>query len=96
MHPIWCYLFVYRWDYGVQGAGIASTVSNLIICVVIIGYTNYLPDIRKAVFMPDMASCLTGLQAYVSYGVPSTLMLCSEWWACDSITVLTGYFGPKY
>jgi len=39
VHPIWCYVFVIKMEYGVTGAGLASTISNLIICIVIISYS---------------------------------------------------------
>jgi hypothetical protein len=46
------------------------------------------------VFLPDRRSYL-GLNEYLKIGIPQTVMACSEWWAYEVQTIMTGYLGVK-
>ncbi len=34
-----------------------------------------------------------GWKKYLSLAIPSTLMLCSEWWAFELLTIMAGWIG---
>ena len=40
--------------------------------------------------MPDW-STLKGIKSYLALGIPSTAMLCLEWWSFDFMILIAGY-----
>jgi Na+-driven multidrug efflux pump len=81
-------------DYQIVGTGIASGIANGTVFLICTIYAATLEDISKSIQWPDYRSMI-GLGEYLKIGVPQTMMLCSEWWAFELITVVTGYFGVK-
>jgi MATE family multidrug resistance protein len=47
-------------------------------------------DIKDAWFLPNKQS-FTGLKEYLYLAIPSTLMLCLEFWGFEIMTLLSGY-----
>jgi MATE family multidrug resistance protein len=81
-------------EYGIVGTGIASLISNGTVFLICTIYASMIPEISESIFWPDHR-CFYGLSEYLKIGIPQTIMLCSEWWAFELITVVTGYFGVK-
>lgn len=79
-------------DMSIQGVGLASSLSNLIIYISLLNYTTYIPEIKEAVQWPNK-QMFRGIIEYLSLGFPSAMMLCLEWWAFEAMTLLTGYIG---
>jgi multidrug resistance protein, MATE family len=94
LHVFWSWVFVIKLQYGIVGTGIASIISNGTIFLICAVYASMLEDIKESIFWPDYRS-FQGLTEYLKIGVPQTLMLCSEWWAFELITLITGYLGVK-
>ena len=91
-HVFFSWLFVWKLDYGIVGTGIASVITNSIIYIIIMVYTNMLPDLREANTFPD-AQVFKNLGEYMSLGVPTAAMQCLEWWAFEVMTLIAGYIG---
>lgn len=88
------YLFVWKLDYGIKGTGIASTLTNSINYLFLICFSNSIPEIKEAITLPD-SRVFSGLWQYLSLGIPSTIMLCLEFWVYDLMILMAGYIGVK-
>ena len=66
------------WD--LFGLGLASTLTSLILLATTMMYAHCLKDINDALFWPD-ATVWIGWKEYFNLGVPTTGMLCAEYWA---------------
>ncbi len=86
--------FVLHLNYGILGTGIASGLTNFFALIIVLIFTYCTDDIKEAVFLPDRRSYV-GLSEYLKIGIPQTIMACSEWWAYELQTILTGYLGVK-
>ena len=92
-HLLWSYLFVNKLGYGIEGTGIAGTLTNSTALLMNYGYTLYLsPDISEAVFLPDRR-CFYGIGEYMKIGIPSAVMICLDGWAWHLMSFTSGYFG---
>ena len=47
----------------------------------------------KPILAPIDKETFCGWSEYLKISLPSTVMLCSEWWAFESITILAGIIG---
>jgi len=91
-HVLLCYIFVWKLEMSITGIGIASSITNLIIFLSLIQFTNWTEDIQEAVQWPDK-NTFRGIRQYYALGIPSALMLCLEWWAFEAMSLITGYIG---
>ena len=92
LHIFLCYLFVHVLDWGIEGLAIATSTKDLslILMVMIYGYCD--PDINKAL-APLNKECFQGWSEYLKVSLPSTVMVCSEWWAFEFLTIMAGIMG---
>ena len=67
-------------------------MSNTITCVLMILYSNYIPEIREAIFMPDSRS-FYGIWMYIKIAIPATLMTCTDWWVFELMIFTSGLYG---
>ena len=81
-----------KMDLGIQGIGIACSLSNLLIYVGNLIYPAFITEISDAVFLPNRHS-FRGFRQYFEIGIPSCLILCLEWWAFEAMTLISGYLG---
>jgi Na+-driven multidrug efflux pump len=56
MHPLWSYIFVIKYNLGVQGTGIAGIITNSIVLFCNLAYSCYSNDLKDAIFWPDRRS----------------------------------------
>ena len=75
-----------------EGLGIASTVTSLILILFAVIYPVFIKDIQDALIWPD-SSVWSGWKEYFSLGVPTTGMLCAEYWAWESLAFIAGHLG---
>lgn len=79
-HVVWCQLFVVEWGWDMYGLGLASTVTSCILLLTTMVYAHCLENVRDALIWPD-ASVWSDWREYFALGVPTTGMLCAEYWA---------------
>ena len=94
LHILWCHIFVTVLGWDLYGLGFASTLTAFILHSSIIVYSHCLKDIREALFWPD-ATVWTGWREYFSLGVPTTAMLCAEYWAWQFLAIVSGNLGVE-
>ena len=80
LHIVWCHIFVSVWGWDLYGLGLATTLTSLILLATTMMYAHCLKDIKDALFWPD-ATVWIGWKEYFNLGVPTTGMLCAEYWA---------------
>ena len=94
LHILWCHIFVTVWGWDVYGLGIANTLTSFIKLSSLMIYSQFVQEIREAYFLPD-ATVLVGWKEYFSLGVPTTIMLCAEYWAWQFLAIVSGGLGTE-
>lgn len=93
-HIIWCYLFVIKYDLGIVGVGMSSSLSNFLIYSSVLIYTNSIQELKPAMKQKFFHKrTFMGTFQYLELGIPSAAMLCLEWWAYEVMTLMSGYLG---
>ena len=92
IHIGWCHLFTVKLQYGVEGLGYATTITYFTMLVMITINTLLIKRISKCIFCPTLES-FTGWGAYLKLSIPSTIMLCAEWWSFEIMIILAGIIG---
>jgi len=94
LHVLWCYILVVHLDLQVVGLGLATAITNVGIFLMITIYAHCIPKIKESLFCFD-DSAWSGWGEYFKLGVPSTVMICAEWWAFEILIFLAGAIGVK-
>jgi MATE family multidrug resistance protein len=92
LHVGMCYWLVTQKQLGIQGVGIASSVTNLFTLSLMCFFSARNEVARDAIKMPDRRAS-QDLSLYLSLGIPSAVLLCLEWWAFEVLTLIIGYIG---
>jgi MATE family multidrug resistance protein len=85
-------LFVNHFDLGIRGLNLAGSVKDFILLLSVMIYGNCSSEIRPALSTPDSSSFF-GWGEYLQISIPSTIMICAEWWAFEVLTVISGNLG---
>lgn len=103
-HSVWCFILVDVCEWGASGAGVATTFTHLITMIGLYIYTSLKlsPELKlKSWFHPFRADvkqdCFDrqGLVTFFRIGIPSTGMLCLEWWAFEVMIFMSAFISLK-
>ncbi|KAJ3588617.1 hypothetical protein NHX12_009471 [Muraenolepis orangiensis] len=86
------YVLIFRLDMGVLGSAIANSLAQITICLLLFGYMQ-LMNLHKKTWGGWSTSCLQGWDSYMQLAIPSTLMVCFEWWIWEVGCFLAGTLG---
>ena len=92
LHLPLCLLFINVFDMDIRGLGLASSVKDFVLLTTVMLYGNCSKDIRPALSMPDRET-FRGWGEYLKVSLPSTAMICAEWWSFETLTVIAGILG---
>ena len=92
LHIFWCHLFVGIYEMDLEGLGLASTLTSIILLSFSVIYPHFIDSAKDALIWPD-SSVWSGWKEYFKLGVPTTGMLCAEYWAWESLAFLSGHLG---
>ena len=92
LHFAFLHLYVNVWGLGVEGIGYANVSSGFVNMSFTLLYSLCVPSIREAIQWPN-ASTLEGLYEYMRLGVPILIIQCSDRWAFNITTVISGKIG---
>lgn len=92
LHIPLCFLFVNGFDMDIRGLALASSIKDIILLATVMIYGNCSKEISPMLHYPDSES-LRGWGEYLKISLPSTAMICAEWWACETLTVIAGTIG---
>ncbi|OMP04681.1 Multi antimicrobial extrusion protein [Corchorus olitorius] len=89
LHIPLCWTFVYKTNLGVTGAALSFGLAswfNVILLAVYIRYSSSCEKSRTFVFNDLFLS----VKEFFSFGVPTAVMVCLEWWSFELLVLLSG------
>lgn len=92
LHIPLCFLFVNYFDMGIRGLGMATSVKDCVLLLIVMVYGNCSREVQPALSLPDRES-LRGWCEYLKISLPSTIMICAEWWAFEILIIMAGILG---
>ncbi len=87
LHPFWCYIFIINYDLGVKGAAWSIVISQSINAILGVAYLSYFRPISESLFFYNRNS-FKGWVEYLKIALPSTFLMCSEWWAFEILSII--------
>lgn len=94
LHFVWCYILVFKFNLEVVGVSVATIITYFLNFAVITLYCMTDKEVRKSFFFFTKDS-LVGLGGYLKVGIPSTTMLCLEWWSFEVLAIMAGYISTE-
>ena len=96
LHPLWCFIFISpnALNLSIAGSGLANLMTYLICFIVNVIYSSCLPEISKAIFLPD-SRVFHDLPEYFELGVPGAFMISIEVYAYIFINILAGWISVE-
>ena len=91
-HILWCHIFVIEWGLGMQGIGLANTLSSVILLLTLVLYTMCQQEVREALYWPN-SSVWDDWKEYLALGIPSTGILWAEYTAWQVLIAISTLFG---
>jgi MATE family multidrug resistance protein len=93
-HPIWCYIFIYKFNLDVVGAGIAMSITQCVNFISLIVYIEIVKPnegshfwFKKEVFNIDI------FLFYLKLAVPSAIMFSAECLGFEVLTLMSSFLG---
>ncbi|KAG6553961.1 hypothetical protein Mapa_004878 [Marchantia paleacea] len=94
-HAPLCYLLVFYFGIGFRGAAIANSISQWLNVVFLALYVRFSPTCKKT-WTGFSSEALQDIGDFLKLAVPSTVMVCLEYWCFESIVLLSGLLpNPK-
>lgn len=94
-HPIWCYLFVFSFNFSYLGTAFAISTTRFLEALLLIFYTIYFSHFKRTNFHISFKAMFSDWNVYLQLGIPNILMT-SQWWAEEIIIFLSGTFSTHH
>ncbi|XP_054781448.1 protein DETOXIFICATION 14-like [Prosopis cineraria] len=95
LHAVTCWNLVFKLELGLVGAGISFSVCAWFNVILLVLYMKYSSACEKT-RIGFTKQGLLGMSEFFHFAVPSALMVCLKWWACELFVLLAGLFpNPK-
>ncbi|XP_056141038.1 multidrug and toxin extrusion protein 1 [Lampris incognitus] len=88
------YVLIFSLQLGVIGSAIANSFSQITICLLLFGYIRW-KKLHQQTWGGWSSECLQDWGPYMQLAVPSTLMVCFEWWIWEIGGFLAGVLGES-
>ena len=95
LHIPLCFLLADYFEMGINGLGLATSIKDSILLLVVMIYANCSSDVKPALSLPCARKSFSGWGEYLKISLPSTVMICAEWWAYQVIEVMSGILGVE-
>ena len=92
LHIFLCFVYAIWFDMGIFGLGLALSTKDGALMIMTIIYCNCSSQVRHALSPLD-STMIQGWRQYLNLSIPSTLMMCAEWWAFELLSILAGILG---
>ena len=92
VHILLCYIFINVVDTGIVGLAYASSIKDGVLMLTVMAYSRCSSQINIAL-VPVNRDAFRGWGEYLCISIPSTVMICAEWWAFEIMTILAGVIG---
>ncbi|KAI3373657.1 hypothetical protein L3Q82_022262, partial [Scortum barcoo] len=86
------YVLIFSLQLGVIGSAIASSLSQIAICLLLFGYIRW-RKLHKQTWGGWTTDCLQEWGSYMKLAIPSAFMICFEWWIWEVGGFLAGVLG---
>ncbi|KAJ0971599.1 hypothetical protein J5N97_019558 [Dioscorea zingiberensis] len=94
-HIFICWILVFKCNIGLKGAAIANSLSYWISVALIVIYVR-LSTRCKETWLGFSRDALHDVSSFVKLAIPSTLMICLEFWSFEAVVLLSGLLpNPK-
>ncbi|KAL8144831.1 hypothetical protein AgCh_003154 [Apium graveolens] len=84
-----CWALVFKFHMGSNGAALAIGLSYWFNVVILGLYAMYSPNCAET-RAPFSMEVFSTIKEFFQIGIPSALMICLEWWACEIVILLAG------
>lgn len=95
LHIILSYYFVFELKMEINGLGLAISLTNLLKFLLTLGYIKCNEQTSRVLTRPSFKSLTYGWREYLKLSLPVILILCSEWWAYELMTVFAGLINKE-
>jgi MATE family multidrug resistance protein len=92
LHPMWCYLFMVIFKFGVQGAAFSLIISQATNCVAGLAYIYIYQPLPESIFFFNKDS-FNGWWEYLKIALPSAFLICAEWLAYEITAFIAIWIG---
>ena len=92
LHVFLAWFFINVMETDIIGLAIASSIKDFVALIITMIYGSCSSRINIAL-VPITMDAFTGWGEYLKISLPSTAMICSEWWAFEVLTFLAGILG---
>ncbi|KAG6491052.1 protein DETOXIFICATION 10-like [Zingiber officinale] len=89
LHVLFCWLLVYKSSLYNVGAAVSLSISYWLNVLILILYIRY-SDSCRLTRSPITKEAFKGIYEFLRVAVPSTLMMCLEWWSYELLILLSG------
>ncbi|KAK1373865.1 Protein DETOXIFICATION [Heracleum sosnowskyi] len=89
VHLVICWTLVFRFGFGSRGAAISSGISYWVNVLILGMYIKFSPTCEKTWKGCSMEG-VKNLSCFLSLGIPSSLMLCLEFWSYEFLVLMSG------
>ncbi|KAM7398045.1 hypothetical protein PAMA_006081 [Pampus argenteus] len=86
------YVLIFNLKLGVVGSAVANSFSQITICLLLFGYIRW-KKLYKQTWGGWSTDCLQEWDTYMKLAIPSTFMVCFEWWILEISGFLAGLLG---
>ena len=94
-HPLWCYLLVNTFDFGIIGAGLSigfTQLLNLILVSLYIHIKNPCPE--SYFYISEYTLKLKPIFNYLRKAIPAAIMYSADWIGFEILTFMASFLGP--
>jgi MATE family multidrug resistance protein len=98
LHPVWCHLFINILGYGIVGAGISMSLTQLLNLVVITIYIHFtMPSKYPDSYFFINSTVLQGefFNEYLKKAVPAAVLFAADWLGFEVLTLMSSYISPN-
>ena len=92
LHIPLCFLFFLWLELGILGLAIATSIKDFVLFVTVMVYCRNSSQFKQTL-QPFDSETFAGWYDYLKVSIPSTVMVCSEWWAFEVYIILAGNIG---
>jgi MATE family multidrug resistance protein len=95
LHPLWCYIFIIFFDWGVVGAGISMGLTQFFNWILVTIYIHLKNPCPESYFYWDAEVFQMPLILdYLKKGVPAAILFAADWLGFEVLTLMASYLSP--
>lgn len=96
LHPLWCYVFIVKLDFGVNGAAICMGLTqglNLLIISIFIAYHDKCIPSYSTLYWSKWTFKVKYIKQYLNKAVPAAVMFSADWLGFECLTLMSSFLG---